>query len=69
MAWTWDDLRKQVRGGETMMEGNPEHEAILVARWLHAERMAASPAIEADTVLPATPLAPEDDPALTHTLE
>jgi hypothetical protein len=62
MAWTWDDLKKCVQAGEQFVEGNLEHEAILVARWLHLERASNEPA---DTTPPSPALTPEADPLLT----
>ena len=41
VTWTWEEIVKFAKRGVAYTEGNLEHEAILVARWLHAERVKA----------------------------
>jgi len=41
VKWTWEEIVKFAERGVAYTEGNLEHEAILVARWLHAERVKA----------------------------
>ena len=45
--WTWAELKKHWKQGEQWVEGQESHLAVLWARAMHAERLAANEAAEA----------------------
>jgi hypothetical protein len=55
MSALWDELKKHIRNGEALFEGNVEHEAILVARKMHADRLAENEAAAAKEVTDSEP--------------
>lgn len=60
MTHLWADLVKHIRAGEALIEGNLEHEAILVARKMDADRrlaeeQAGKPVTAVDTAVVEPP--------------
>ena len=50
--WTWDELKVYMGSGENLLESEERHVAVLVARAMHAQRLAAVEAPAAPVVDP-----------------
>jgi hypothetical protein len=61
-TFVWAELQKFIQKGEQLIEGNLEHEAILVARLMHAERLAKNLAGSDDEIIAETKIIPSSKP-------
>ena len=64
--WTWDELKGFIQSGENLVESEERHVGILVARLLHAQRLAANeepaaPVVDPAPVAPEVPAAPSEE--------